>query len=226
MANRERFPEAWGRLAPNASAGLALIILSIIAGTPAARAGVIDAAGDFVPTYLGPRNGDLDVRFAEVLLDESKFILHAVLDAPVGTTAGGFYVWGFDRGRHNVGFPNLGSPPFATGVLFDTVVVVRPTGVAGGTVVVNGNEITAFLPRTVAALAPLPGLLTQEQFTWNLWPRSPVIPGGPTDSNLADFAPDNSDASIQAIPEPSALALLFGAGLGLSAYRGWRRRAG
>src|SRR5262245_52128713 len=192
----------------------------------AARAGVIDAAGDFVPTYLGPRNGDLDVLFAEVLLDGNNFYLHAIVNAPVGTTPGGFYVWGFDRGPHRVGFPNLGSPPFATGVLFDTVVVVRPTGVAGGTVIVDGNEITAILPRTVAALAPLPGQLAQEQSTRNLWPRSPVIAGGPVDSNRSAFAPDNSDAAIQVIPEPSALALLFGAGLSLSAYRRCRRRAG
>src|SRR5262245_11395324 len=190
----------------------------------AARAGVIDAAGDFVPTYLGPRNGDLDVLFAEVLLDGNNFYLHAIVNAPVGTTAGGFYVWGFDRGPHRVGFPNLGSPPFALGVLFDTVVVVRPTGIPGGQVIVNGNEITAILPRAtfLPQLAAFPDV-TQDKFTWNLWPRSPAIPGGPTDSNLSDFAPDNSDASVTVVPEPSGLALLLGAGLGLSAFRRFRR---
>jgi hypothetical protein len=204
---------------------LILAVVCIHAGMPAAQAGVVDAANDFVPTYLGPHNGDLDVRFAEVLLDGSNFTLHAIVNGPVGTTAGGFYVWGFDRGRHTEGFPNLGNPPIAPGVLFDTVIVVRPTGVNGGTVVVNGNEITAILPRTIAALAPLPGLLPQEQFTFNLWPRSPAIPGGPTDSNLADFAPDNSDASVTVVPEPSTIALLSAAGLGLAAYRRRRRPA-
>src|SRR5262245_65986550 len=40
-----------------------------------------------------------------------------------------------------------------------------------------------------------------------------------------DFAPDNSNASVTGVPEPSGLALLLGAGLGFSAYRRWRRRA-
>src|SRR5262245_48764715 len=139
-------------------AGLVVAVVCVVAGVPAAaQGGIIDAANDFVPTYLGPRNGDLDVLFAEVLLDQSNFTLHAVVNAPVGTTPGGFYVWGFDRGAHRVGFPNLGSPPIALGVLFDTVVIVRPTGVnVGGTVVVDGTEITAIVPRNVTALATIP----------------------------------------------------------------------
>lgn len=207
-------------------AGLLLVLGFLLLVLPgSAQAGVVDATNDFVTTYLGPRNGDLDVVFAEVLIDQSNFILRTIVNAPVGTTLNGFYVWGFDRGPNRQGFPNLGSPPIAPGVLFDTVVVVRPTGVNGGTVIVNGNEITAILPRTLAALAPLAGQRTQEQFTFNLWPRSPAIPNSPADSNLSDFAPDNSNAGIQAIPEPSAMVLVAAAGLSVAAYRRRRRAA-
>ena len=84
---------------------------------------IIDPPNDFVPTFAGPKNGDLDVIAAEVQFDGSNFFLHATLNGPVGTTPGGIYVWGFNRGGGTQGFPVI-----APGVLFDRVVILRPDG--------------------------------------------------------------------------------------------------
>jgi hypothetical protein len=198
-------------------AGLISVLTGLLVATahPAQAGPITDPALDFLPTFLGPKNLDLDVLSAEVLLDTHNFTLHAVLNGPVGTTVGGFYVWGFDRGSHTQGFPVI-----APGVLFDTVVVLRANGTtnaAGGIVTISGNEITGVIPR---GDLPSVGLLSQEQFMWNLWPRSVAIAGNP-DGNVADFAPNNSDAAITFVPEPPSLALF---GFGVFVLGVWRYR--
>jgi hypothetical protein len=216
MGSRERFS------AVGHAAWLALLISVLISGTPGtARAEIItDAVGDFLsPSYLGPHNPDLDVVRAEVQFDGSMFLLHAVLNGPVGTTPGGFYVWGFNRGAGTQGFPTI-----APGVIFDRVVVLNTTGPSsvGGLpilVTISGNEIFGQVP-----LAGLPSTgFAPQNYLWNLWPRSPAIPGNPN-GNVADFAPDNSDATVTAVPEPSACLLLAAGGLGLAAAVRSRRR--
>src|SRR5207253_8775089 len=133
-----------------------------------------DPANDFIPTFLGPHNSDLDVLGVEVKFDGSNFLLHAKLNGTVGTTPGGFYVWGVNRGGNTQGFPTI-----APGVLFDRVVVVNSngTGTVAGTalpsVTISGDEIFATVP-----LANLPSTgFAPGDYTWNLWPRSPAIPG-------------------------------------------------
>ena len=66
-----------------------------------------------------------------------------------------------------------------------------------------------------------PNGFPREAFTWNLWPRSPVIPGNAL-GNLADFAPDNSNAAVIATPEPASVFVL-GTAAGLVALRARRR---
>src|SRR5262249_17708942 len=143
-------------------------------------------------------------------------ILTATVNGKIGTTPGGFYVWGFNRGAGAQGFPTI-----APGVLFDRVVVVNNNGttnVAGGSVSINGNTFTAEIP---ASALPSTGFLPS-QFTWNLWPRSPAIPGNGL-GNIADFAPDNSNALVST-PEPASLLVLGVAG-GVLALRSRRRVA-
>jgi hypothetical protein len=114
------------------TAGIALATAS------AANAQAADPAGDFLPTYTGPQNGDLDVLSTGAIYDGTNFRFFATLNGNVGTTSGAFYVWGVDRGAGVAGFGAL-----APGVLFDTTVIARTslitptdvslaTGTAGG----------------------------------------------------------------------------------------------
>jgi hypothetical protein len=193
-----------------------LAVVAVALVPAAATAGpIFDAANDFLPTFLGPHNGDLDVLSAEVLFNGNSFILRAIVNGQIGTTPGGFYVWGFNRGAGTQGFPTI-----APGVLFDRVVVVNSNGttnVAGGSVSISGNTFTAEIP---ASALPSTGFLPS-QFTWNLWPRSPAIPGNAL-GNIADFAPDNSNALVTTTPEPASLLVLGIAG-GAIALRTRRR---
>jgi hypothetical protein len=207
------------------AATLVLLLAGAIAGAPGvARAGPItDPPNDFLPTFLGPHNADLDVREADVTFNGTSFLLHAILNGPVGTTTGGFYVWGFNRGAGTQGFPTI-----APGVIFDRVVVLNNDGtgtVPGfgnlppGSVTISGNEIFGTVP-----LAALPSTgFAPQNFQFNLWPRSPAIAGNPN-GNVADFAPDNSDALVTTTPEPSSLALLGLGGAALAGWRAWRKR--
>ena len=90
----------------------------------ASAAFITDPAGDFLTSYTGPRGGDLDVLNAEVTLLQSSFRFTTQLNGTVGTTAGAFYVWGVDRGQGTPRFAGLG----LNGVLFDSVLIVRPDG--------------------------------------------------------------------------------------------------
>ena len=197
-----------------------------VGSTPAAF--ITDPVGDFLPSYTGLRGGDLDVLNAEVTLLQSSFRFTTQLNGTVGTTAGAFYVWGVDRGQGTARFfTSLG----LSGVLFDSVVLVRPDGtgqftdlltpfaptttlLAPGSVTISGDTITAIVP---VALITSRGL-TPAQYTWNLWPRQT----GGGSQPIADFAPDNSNAPVTAVPEPpSLITLMLG---GFTAALGLRRR--
>ena len=195
----------------------------------ASAAFITDPAGDFLTSYTGPRGGDLDVLNAEVTLLQSSFRFTTQLNGTVGTTAGAFYVWGVDRGQGTARFfTSLG----LTGVLFDSVLIVRPDGtgqfndivggapvftLAPGSVTISGDTISAVIPVTALASRGL----TPAQYTWNLWPR---LPGGNPNipQLISDFAPDNSNAPVTAVPEPASLiTLMLG---GFTAALGLRRR--
>jgi hypothetical protein len=156
-----------------------------------------DARNDFIPSYRGPHNADLDVREAEVRYDGRSFIFTSEASGPIGITPTWLYVWGVDRGA---GVARFG--PIAPGVTFDMVIATSngiatvrdlTNGVAtvlpASAVEVEGNELEITVP---ASLLPSRGR-TPENFTVNLWPRSG--PGGT--EVIADFAPDNSMAPVR-----------------------------
>ncbi|MBC8135036.1 MAG: hypothetical protein H8F28_04010 [Fibrella sp.] len=198
-----------------------------VGASTAAQARIPDAAGDFLGTYIGAQGGDLDVLEAEVLFDGTDFTLTTTLAGAVGTTPNGFYVWGFDRGG-----ATLNPAPFASigidNVFFNSVVILRPdttvtvnriggggtTNFGAGTAIITGNTISA---RIAATELPSTGF-APGSYTWNLWPR---LAGG-TATNISDFAPNNSNAAVVAVPEANS-ALLFApaflAGLGLVVIR-------
>lgn len=183
---------------------------------------ITDAAGDFLPTYQGPRpsvgntqGADLDVLTANVTLVGSNLVFTSTQNGAVGSTVGGFYVWGINRGQGTARFPTL-----APGVLFDSVVILRPGGqsvvtdlVTSPTTTTNldasvvqilGNTITATVP---IALLPSRGF-DVTQYTVNLWPRFGGN-GVTGDAQISDFAPNNSNFAITAAPEPVSGALMF-----------------
>jgi len=197
-------------------------------GSPnVARAGITaDPVGDFLATYPGPHNGDLDVVGAEGTFDGTKFVMHAILNGDVGTTVGAIYVLGFNRGAGTAGF---GASLGLNGVLFDRVVVVTnidtSSNTPGVTVTHSGHDLFASIP-----LSALPSTgFAPKDYTWNLWPRNPLLslpPGTPGVAVITDFAPDNSNVRVASVPEPSTLALvLLGVPLAGIAHVRRRRRA-
>lgn len=194
-------------------------ILAVAIASPAAATTRIDAANDYLSTYTGPKNGDLDVLSFSASIVGSDFLLSSTMGAAPGTTTGGIYVWGVNRGAGAAGF---GASLGLTGVLFDSVVILRPDG-TGVVNLLNGvtTAITTTISgSTISALVPISALpsrgFTSNHYGFNLWPR---LSGGPV-SNIADFAPDN--ATIRAVPEPASWMLLI-AGFGLVGVM--RRRA-
>ena len=208
---------------------MGLMLAGLAAFSSGAQAQAIDPANDFIPSYTGPHNGDLDVLLANVQYDGSQYLFSGTVNAPIGTTPTGLYVFGVDRGTGTARFG-----PIATGVLFDSVVSFTAAGVAsvrelqpggaattlpGSALQISGNSFTAQIP---ASLLPSFGL-TQDAYTWNLWPRS----GAGGTNVISDFAPDNSNLRVQAVPEPGAMGLVLSLGAfgSASLLRGRRGRA-
>lgn len=215
------------RLLASTIASLALLGLPLASHA----VGVTDSQGDFLATFAGSHaRTDLDVVSANVFYNPGTdlFTLTATMDGNIASTAAGLYVWGVNRGAGTAGFSNIG----ATGVLFDRVVILRPNGTgtvngAGGgalptgAVTISGKTITAVVS---GSMLQSTGFASKLDYTWNLWPRdsSVVVPAGTTTAiAISDFAPDNSNFTATAVPEPASAALLLG-GLGLVAV--YRRR--
>lgn len=190
-----------------------LALALTIAVAPAAAMTYTDAANDFLTTYTGPHNGDLDVLQYSASIVGDNFVVSSTMAAAIGMTANAIYVWGVDRGKGTAGF---GASLGLDKVLFDSVIVLRPDGtglvnlipgataLAAGSVTISGNTITGTIP-----IALLPGNgFTAGHYGFNLWPR--LNSAGV--ANIADFAPDNG--TFRAVPEPASWALMI-AGFGL-----------
>jgi hypothetical protein len=214
-------------------ATVAIFIAGTLLLTPIrGHAQAIDHANDFLPTYIGPQNGDLDVLSTGATFDGTNFRFTATLNGTVGATTGAFYVWGVDRGAGTVGFPTL-----APGVRFDTVLIVRPVGtnpanaagnvgantLAPGSISFTANSLSVLVPST---FLPNNGK-TFSDYTINLWPRfggtfnGINVTGNPA---ISDFAPNNSNVQVvTTAPEPGSLILTILGGVGLAAGISRRR---
>ena len=172
---------------------------------------VIDASNDFLPSYTGYKDDDLDVLQADVVIDPhaQTITFSATLKGNIDTRSPKLYAFGVDRGRGAVGRdlefqgPLGGEPKIGSGVLFDAVAVLTANGkalffdafnpgfvpVPGVPVSVTGNQITATMP---LALFASQGFKLKE-YTYNMWPRSEV---SLANTVVPDFAPDNSNAPV------------------------------
>jgi len=199
------------------------LYLSAVLPHPAAAGTITDPANDFLSTFAGKKDPSLDVLSLSADFDGSTFHISATENGDIASFTSGLFVIGFDRGAGatTANFANIGHP----GVIFDSVITLTSSGVTGGRDLVAGKAIT--LPAGSANIAgntftidvPLSVLPSEGfgpgQYAINLWPRdASVMPGTNDPSQIADFAPDNSDLVV---PEPASVPILATALLGLAA---------
>jgi hypothetical protein len=161
---------------------------------------VSDPTGDFLPSYTGAKDPDLDVTSFTVDYNPatSDFSLMATFAGPINPAEGGLYVIGVDTGLgKSKPFASIGEP----NVAFDQVIILQQSGagsVSGNalTATLSGNEFSVDVP-----LADLPSTGAQPQdYGFNLWPRN-------SSNQISDFAPDN--ALLSSVPEPSVWAMMI-----------------
>ena len=199
--------------------------LLLLPATEARAVPVSDPTGDFLASYTGVHNADLDVVSVSAIYDGSVFHLTAVMNGTIGTTTPSLYVFGINRGAGVASFASIGE----SGVLFDAVVTVTGLGVTagrliqpaatsfampGGSVHISGSTLTVDLPES---LIPSAGF-SPDNYDFSFWTRdqSQVI----GNAAIADFAPDNGTFRAS-VPEPPFIALF---GLALVAFGIARRK--
>jgi len=193
---------------------------------------ITDPVGDFLATYTGPQNADLDIVTAQVFYNGTNFTFTSTQNGAVGTTPG-IYVWGIDTGTNATPFAAFGEG----GVLFDTVVILEP-GTPGGSFALNlvpGGAMPIALPDptvngdTLSDIVPGSDLgphgFLPQNYLVNLWTRDSLSGSGAAGfAQIADFAPNNSDATVTVTPEP-ATGLLLVSAIALGALRFRRKTA-
>jgi len=200
----------------------AALCLTILGALPGAAAGVTDPSNDFIPTFVGPHNGDLDVLSANVTVNGSNLDFTATLNGTVGNTPGEQYVFGLNRGQGTAKFDNINEP----NVLFDSTVVVKTSGpsvvndlIAGTTTTLGDVTLSGSMISAVVPLSELPSEgFDPAGYQFNLWPET--TPDNPANTNISDFAPNNAVSAVSVAPEPGTLSLLsIGALAGFAAIR-------
>ena len=189
----------------------ALALATILVTGPAFAATVMTSTG-FLPTYVGPQNGDVDILSASATIDGADLVLSATAHAPIGTTPGAVYVWGINTVGASAPAPF--APEGFGNVLFNNAITVNPASPAAG-VTISGDTIT-----DVIAISSLNNVvLNPAQFGISLWP---VVGKGFT--AFSEFVPGNGTFA-PGVPEPTTWGLMIMGFGGLGVALRARRRA-
>jgi hypothetical protein len=188
----------------------ALALATILVTGPAFATTVTTSTG-FLPTYVGPHNGDVDILSASATIVGGNLVLSATAAAPIGTTAGAVYVWGVNT--EGAGAPAKFASEGFGNVLFNNAITVNPATPAAG-VTVSGDTVT-----DVIAISSLKNvLLSPEQFGISLWP---VVGMGFT--AFSEFVPGNGTFAA-GVPEPATWVLMILGFVGLGVVLRARRQ--
>lgn len=188
----------------------------------AQAATVSDPVGDFLPSFVGAQDADLDVTQFSVFYSSAtqRFTVRALLAGNVDPSRPGLYVLGINTGTGVARpFGAIGNP----NVIFNQVAVIRKSGVTNIganplTAAINANRISLVIP---LSLLPSTGF-APTAYGFNLWPRN----GLGNSNQITDFAPDNANLA-PGIPEPASWAMMLtGFGLSGSLLRRSRRARG
>lgn len=203
-------------------------VIAFFCATGASLAEPLGPSSGFLASYVGPQNGDLDIASGEAFRKGGVFEFDATFTADIGTTDGVAYVWGVDRGSNIAPFG-----AFRPGVLFDAVVIYDPslslffaldlltsamTVLPLSDAVVTGSTLVLTVP---ASALPSTGF-APDKYLMNLWPRLGLDAADNT--QIAQFAPSDSDVRVTNAPEP-ATVLLLGTGL-LALGKRYRKSTG
>jgi hypothetical protein len=197
------------------AAGAALTLI----GGAAHATTVADPTGDFLPSFVGAHDADLDVTSFGVTWDPGKaaFLLQATFAGAIDPGKAGFYVIGVNTGTGAIKpFASIGEPK----VIFNQAIVIQKSGagaVSGHNVAatIAGDSFSAWVP---VSFLPSTGF-SPGQYGFNLWPRNT----GPGLGSISDFAPQN--ATVTGVPEPTTWALAL-AGFALMGVALRRQRRG
>ena len=214
-----------GRLVAFALAGISVFLAS---AEPSAASAVSDPSDDFLPTFAGVHNGDLDVVAVNVTLDGSNLDFAATMNDVVGLTPGSVYVFGINRGQGTAKFGNIG----AGGVFFDSTFVINQSSVGIVNDLINHTSTAIssvgavkLLGSTISGVVPVSDLPSEgfspSEYQYNIWPE--LGAANPGNTEISDFAPNNSDSAVSvAAPEPTTMSLV--GGIALIAFGLFRRR--
>ena len=206
-------------------------LMSLALASSAGAASFFDPAGDYLGSYIGPLNGDLDILSGSVGYDTSNLLLTTKVSGTVGATAGSLFLWGVNRGAGTDRLITSGPPAVGPAtILLDAV--VRLNGDDTGAVLtfpvmgppttvflnpawisISGDTLSASIPRS---LLPSTGFAFAD-YTYINWSRSAFG----TQDFIADLAPDDESILASFVPEPATWAMMivgFGA-VGLAARR-------
>jgi len=199
---------------------IGMAAFSMAAAAHAQSSSVIDSTGDFLPTYTGPHQADLDITSLSVSYNPGtmNFLIQSTFAGAVDPSLPGFYVIGANTGSGTGPFGSLGAPD----VKFNQVILVQKNGSAtiggvsldAGSVTIGGNALSLIVPLW---MLPSTGF-DPGRYGFSIWPRNSTVGGLAT---ISDFAPDNS--TLAAVPEPAAWSLMLG-GFGMIGGALRRRR--